>query len=258
MAKNMLSLHVKQLIDVAFAGNVLRASAFMGVSQRTLNSIYNGDIQNPRVETVSQVAKAFNTTEAWLLRGEGRPPGILSDPMALATAAEMKWGALAGTLPLAPEVEGKRLRAVARAWRAISRDLGAEFPTLPDRLRDVTRSIEALFREWIKHEGKQAVAAKLAANRAALLIAGYDAAISDYKKKSEDAQRVILNRLDDELARIEEQRVLELIKIAQRSPMPVERVAELAPVIAYKKRRRAARLEVARAHAKSKNRKRKS
>jgi hypothetical protein len=70
-----LAERVGYLVDGWHGGNVSSAARDLGIGQRTLAHIVDGQVTNPRVETVGLIARWYpDTTLEWLVGGYGNPP----------------------------------------------------------------------------------------------------------------------------------------------------------------------------------------
>ena len=83
-------------------------SVLVEASPALVGLIERGDVESPRLETLSALADALGTTVGWLLAGEGEPP----TPEAILAAVERARAAVAARTPSeppAPEVPVARV-----------------------------------------------------------------------------------------------------------------------------------------------------
>lgn len=76
---SQLGQRVQALVRRGHRGNVKRAAKEMGLEQRTLAAIIQGQTKNPSADSVQKIAAYFGVPMEWLLTGEGQSP-IEEDP----------------------------------------------------------------------------------------------------------------------------------------------------------------------------------
>lgn len=75
-----LQARVAYLVDTVHAGNVSEAAAEAGLPQRTLARLYAGEVERPRAQVFTALARHFGTDVEWLAKGEGKPPDYEGPP----------------------------------------------------------------------------------------------------------------------------------------------------------------------------------
>lgn len=96
---------VSHCIREVHRGSVNAAARDIGMSQRTLARIANGDVQNPRLDAVQGIASFYECDLNWLLTGQGVAPifGIFAQALEverLLHRMELRGNRIAGDLGL--------------------------------------------------------------------------------------------------------------------------------------------------------------
>lgn len=162
------------LISEVHGGSVNRAAAALGVPQQTLQQIVTRGATNPRVSTITAIAKGYGVGVEWLLEGVGETPTFNK---LVPVAERLHWGRLLDSLNLPRSVRldmGSLPYSISGACVSMrigeTRDserlpTNIRFPILLDLQRRELRMWTTLLEEWIKDTDIEHVRKTLIANK---------------------------------------------------------------------------------------------